>query len=79
MDLYETIQQLKREKEKIERAIAQLEELQASLDSAGVHPPLYQRRGRKWMGPEERRQVSERMKKYWETRRRSAETHPRSE
>lgn len=70
MDLYKVIQDLYAEKEKLERVIASLEELQKS---AGAIPPIPKapgRRGRKSMSSGERKQVSERMKKYWESRRR---------
>jgi hypothetical protein len=49
--------------------IASLEELQRS---AGPLPALAQsvkRRGRKFMDPKERQEVSDRMKKYWAARR----------
>lgn len=49
----------------IEHAIAELE----SLKSAGGLQLLPKRRGRKSMGEAERRDVSERMKRYWATRR----------
>ena len=76
MDLYKAIQELYAEKERLERVIASLEELQRS---AGVVPVLTEgakRRGRKFMAPKERQEVSERMKKYWATRRKQ-EMHPR--
>ena len=69
MDLHKAIQQLYAEKERLERVIASLEELQRS---AGAIPALTQgikRRGRKFMDPKERQEVSERMKKYWAARR----------
>jgi hypothetical protein len=70
MDLYNAIQQLYAEKERLERVIASLEELQRS---AGAVPVLtqktIQRRGRKFMDPKERQEVSDRMKKYWAARR----------
>jgi hypothetical protein len=67
MDLQETLRLLKIEKERLERTIALLEELQ----DGGAHPAEIKlnRRGRKSMPPDERREVSERMKKYWESRR----------
>ena len=64
MDLDNAIQQLYAEKERLERVIASLEELQRS---AGAIPALTQgvkRRGRKFMDPKERQEVSDRMKKY---------------
>ncbi|HXS96218.1 MAG TPA: hypothetical protein VN736_16555 [Candidatus Limnocylindrales bacterium] len=72
MDLYKAIQDLYAEKEKLERVIASLEELQRT---AGLPPviPRVQRRGRKSMNAQERQEVSERMKKYWATRREADE------
>ena len=70
MDLYKAIQGLYAEKEKLERVIASLEELQKASEAASaLAPPGGKRRGRKSMGSKERQQVSERMKKYWESRR----------
>jgi hypothetical protein len=68
MDVRETIRLLKIEKERLERAIALLEELQVG---GGAHPPNItpERRGRKSMPTEERREVSDRMKTYWASRR----------
>jgi hypothetical protein len=63
MDLNPIIEDLRREKEILDRAIASVEELQADGDV-----PVRKRRGRKSMSPEERREVSERMKKSWATR-----------
>ena len=70
MDLQDTIRRLKIEKERLEHAIAHLEELQRG---GGSHFPqiMPKRRGRKSMSPDERREVSERMKKYWAGRRQS--------
>lgn len=68
MDLHKTIQDLYAEKEKLERVIASLEELQR----AAAGNPLMtgrKRRGRKSMGAQERQDVSERMKRYWAGRR----------
>jgi hypothetical protein len=67
MDLRETIQALYAQKEKLERVIALLEELQRTTPSES--PPSGNRRGRKSMPAEERAEVSERMKKYWASRR----------
>jgi len=66
MDLIKTIEELRREKERLGRVIASLEELNAPV--AGVATPVRNRRGRKSMSPEERREVSARMKKYWACR-----------
>jgi hypothetical protein len=66
MDLSEIIRTLYVEKAKVENSIAALEALHATH---GNRPERAGRRGRKSMGDEERQQVSERMKKYWGSRR----------
>lgn len=70
MDLYKAIQDLYAEKERLERVIASLEELQrAKGEGPDLSLPAGKRRGRKSMSNTERQQVSQRMKKYWEKRR----------
>ena len=69
MDLYKAIQDLYAEKEKLERVIASLEELQRNAGSLPLSPSGGKRRGRKSMGAKEREEVSERMKRYWAGRR----------
>jgi hypothetical protein len=69
MDLTKTIQDLYAEKERLERVIASLEELQRAAAANPQAPDRNKRRGRKSMGAEERLEVSERMKKYWASRR----------
>jgi hypothetical protein len=67
MDLFEVLRELHSEKERLDRIIRELEAL-----VGGATPDLARaagRRGRKSMNPEERREVSERMKKYWAARR----------
>ena len=76
MDLYKAIQDLYAEKEKLERVIASLEELQRTAGSLPSLPKPVKRRGRKSMNPSERQEVSERMRKYWASRRQSKETEP---
>jgi hypothetical protein len=66
MDFSRTIEQLRREKEKLERAIASLEDLQAAVPKTTPERPLT---GRRFIGAEERREISERMKRYWSNRR----------
>ena len=56
MDLTKTIEDLRRDKAKLERLIASLEELRATGDVLAK-----ERRGRKSVPPEERQQVSARM------------------
>jgi len=73
MDLYKAIQDLYAEKEKLERVIASLEELQRTSGSLPELPKATKRRGRKSMSSQERQEVSERMKKYWESRRKSGD------
>jgi hypothetical protein len=70
MDLFKLIQDLNAEKERLERVIASLEDLQrvSGLDIPPA-PNGGMRRGRRSMGPVERREVSVRMKKYWASRR----------
>jgi hypothetical protein len=68
MDVFDALKALFEEKRRVEKLIATLEakqRLQAGL-------PVRKRRGRISMGSEERRQVSDRMRRYWEKRRRAA-------
>jgi hypothetical protein len=69
MDLYKAIQELYAEKEKLERVIASLEELQKAAGVVPILPRAGKRRGRKSMNAKERQEVSERMKRYWANRR----------
>jgi len=73
MDLSEMIRGLYEEKEKLERVIADLEDLQRSVHGSQWSRPA-QRRGRKSMSPNERLEVSQRMKRYWAKRRRSIQS-----
>ena len=72
MNLTEIIRTLQVEKARVEDSIAALEALEASKRDA----VLPGRRGRKSMGAEERQQVSERMKRYWESRRMKQASSP---
>ncbi len=65
MELNKYIRQLIEEKERLDTVIATLERLLA--ENAELTPKS--RRGRKNMNPAERREVSRRMKEYWEKRR----------
>jgi hypothetical protein len=74
MDLYKAIQDLYAEKEKLERVIASLEELQRTAGELPELPKPSKRRGRKSMNAQERQEVSARMKRYWESRRQKGES-----
>lgn len=64
MDLYQAIQELYEEKRRLDQAIAVLE------GQGGIHAVSEPtRRGRKSMNDEERKEVSVRMKRYWDGRR----------
>jgi hypothetical protein len=65
MDFSHTIRDLRAELHRVEAAIAALE----GLSQSTPHPVPLRRRGRKSMGPEERKQVSERIRLYWAARR----------
>jgi hypothetical protein len=69
MDLYETIQDLYAEKERLEHVIASLEAL-LGVGKPDVPKLSGAKRGRKSMSPTEREEVSARMKSYWDRRRR---------
>ena len=69
MDLYKAIQDLYTEKERLERVIASLEELQRTAVAVPLLSKSVQRRGRKSMNSQERMEVSARMRKYWAGRR----------
>ncbi len=60
------IECLRAELAKLDRAIAQIESLNSSQSASAVLP---KKRGRKSMGPAERKEVSARLKRYWATRR----------
>jgi hypothetical protein len=68
MDLRSIIRELYKEKQRLDRIIAELEpfEVDRALDP---NKPAPKGRGRKSMSAEERRQVSDRMKRYWAKRR----------
>jgi hypothetical protein len=68
MNLRKTIENLYAEKEKLERVIASLEELEQTAESAAQYLKGWNRRGRKSMGASERADVSKRMREYWANR-----------
>jgi hypothetical protein len=76
MDLYEVIQELYAEREKLQRVIASLEDLQGAVgEDIPLIPKSGKRRGRKSMSDKERQIVSVRMKKYWSARRHAKPAH----
>lgn len=74
MDLYKAIRALHEERDRLDRLIKSITEMNArgALRSA----PVRSRRGRRRMSAAERRQVSERMKRYWAQRRTDASGAP---
>ena len=77
MDLYKAIRELREEKRRVEEAIASLEGLSKAADDVrhlDLDALAKKRRGRRSMPPEERHDVSERMKKYWAGRRAGAKS-----
>ncbi len=66
MDYWKALRELYAEKAKLDKAIGTLESLMA-----GTAEPI-SRRGRKSMSEDERKEVSERMQKYWASRRKTA-------
>ena len=76
MDLYQAIKDLQAEKKRLDQVIESLESLLADgkPQKAKPDPPpprLRGRRGRKHMNEDERIQVSERMRRYWASRRKT--------
>ena len=70
MDLRGLIRRLQEERTRLDAVIASLEELQSIADAKKIVPK--KRRGRKFMDEAGRREVSERMKRYWASRRKLA-------
>jgi hypothetical protein len=68
MDLDKVIRKLYEERAKLDEIITSLEQLRRT---ASVIPKevIKKRRGRKFMNEADRKEVSERMKRYWESRR----------
>ncbi len=68
MDFYSAIRELLEEKKRLDRLISTLEAMENGTIEASDLTAV-RRRGRKAMSEEERREVSERMKRYWAARR----------
>jgi len=64
MDLYRIIRELVLERNRLQRIIESLEGMDPDGKSPSLRPPL-KRRGRKFMDTTARREVSERMTRYW--------------
>ncbi len=71
MDLYKAIRSLYEEKKRLDRLIQSLERIQARAAAVQSVKPKA-RRGRRGMSADERLEVSERMKRYWASRRAAA-------
>jgi hypothetical protein len=71
LDLYKTIRILNDERERLDKLIASLEQLRATKRALPRRKAPV-RRGRKGMNAAERREISERMRKYWAARRAAA-------
>jgi hypothetical protein len=65
VDLNRILQELYARREQLVQTIAALE----AHTGSGLPKQDFKRRGRKFMSAEEREQVSERMKRYWASRR----------
>ena len=68
IDLRSIIDYLRRQKALVDEAISQLERFEENPDSSSPETAP-KRRGRKFMGEEERQRASERMKQRWAMRR----------
>ncbi len=71
MDVYEAIRDLRKERDRLDATIAVLE-ARVKWERQQKSGKGKSRRGRKTMSPEERLQVSERMRRYWAARRGNA-------
>lgn len=67
MDVYKALRELHEEKTRLDSAILALESRLKSLSNPAR--PKLGRRGRRSMSEEERREVSQRMSRYWASRR----------
>ena len=68
MNINQVIRDLYEEKKRLDQVIASLEEVQRTAAAKQDQSPR-KKRGRKSMDDNARQEVSERMKKYWATRR----------
>ena len=77
MDLYRIISELVQERDRLARIIESLEGIPPA-GKAAPRPPA-KRRGRKSMDGKARKEVSERMKLYWEKRRSEENKDPKND
>jgi len=68
MDVFHAIRELTEERDRLDALIAILE-AHLEIDSSSNSGPAKSKRGRKAMNSAERLKVSERMRRYWATRR----------
>ena len=73
MNINKAIRELHEEKKRLDRVIASLEEMQQNAVQQIAAVPE-KKRGRKSMDHEARQEVSERMKRYWDMRRKQEQT-----
>ena len=73
MNINKAIRELHEEKKRLDRVIASLEEMQQNAAQQIAAVPE-KKRGRKSMNHAARQEVSERMKRYWDARRKQEQT-----
>jgi len=73
MNINKAIRELYEEKKRLDHVIASLEEMQRNAAALNV-AISEKKRGRKSMDEQARQEVSERMKKYWDSRRKQNHT-----
>jgi len=78
MNINKAIRELHEEKKRLDRVIASLEEMQQNAVLRIATVPE-KKRGRKSMNHQARQEVSERMKRYWDARRKQEQTLGQSE
>jgi len=76
LDIQSIVKELKRERDRLERAIAALERVYLPPARLGLRPvaavPVAQRKKRNRLTPEGRKRLSENMKKRWAEKRKAA-------
>ena len=72
MNINKAIRELYEEKKRLDHVIASLEEMQRNAAAPNLALPE-KKRGRKSMDEQARQEVSERMKRYWDARRKPEE------